>query len=131
MEIWLVIRNALWPNISSGRRKVSGIYQRVWICFSLPHFWWKGLYTGVHVMSAWHSFVNDTGNKVDNGFQIFNTYRIGYHIKLLKDKFFIQPSIAMTHRPYHTQMPEAFKQLDDKHSKFFFGEPGLHFGFNF
>lgn len=94
-------------------------------------FLWKGLYAGIHVMNAWQSFVDDNGKKVDNGFQIFNTYRLGYHFKLFKDRFFIEPSIALTHRPYHTTMPDTFKQLDDKWSKYFIGEPGLHFGFNF
>lgn len=82
-------------------------------------------------MSAWQSFVNEDGNKTDNGFQIFNTYRTGYHFRLFNDRMFIQPSIAITHRPFHTEMPESFKKMDDKHSKFFFGEPGLHFGVNF
>lgn len=94
-------------------------------------FLWKGLYAGIHVMNAWQSFVDDNGKKVDNGFQIFNTYRLGYHFKLFKDRFFIEPSIAITHRPYHTTMPDTFKQLDDKWPKYFIGEPGLHFGFNF
>lgn len=95
------------------------------------HFWWKGLYTGIHVMNAWQKFVDEDGKKIDNGFQIFNTYRIGYQIKLFKNRFFIEPSIAATHRPYHTEMPQQFKVLDDKWSKFFLPEPGLHFGVNF
>lgn len=111
--------------------KFPGYIREYGFAVAYQRFWWKGLYTGIHVMPAWQSFVNDEGNKIDNGFQIFNTYRVGYHIKLFKDRFFIQPSIAVTHRPYHTEMPEAFKQLDDKWSKFFFAEPGLHFGFNF
>ncbi len=37
----------------------------------------------------------------------------------------------MTHRPYYTEMPKSYKVLDDKWPKVFFGEPGLHFGFNF
>lgn len=94
-------------------------------------FLWKGLYAELNVMPTRQIFVNDDGKKIDNGFQIFNTYRLGYHIKLFKDRFFIQPSIAITHRPYHTKMPDGFKQLDDKWSKFVFGEPGFHFGFNF
>jgi hypothetical protein len=94
-------------------------------------FLWKGLYAELNVMPSWQSFVNKEGNKIDNGFQIFNTYRLGYHIKLFKDRFFIQPSIAITHRPYHTTMPDGFKQLDDKWSKFVFGEPGFHVGYNF
>lgn len=94
-------------------------------------FLWKGLYAGVHVMNAWQKFYAEDGKQIDKGFQIFNTYRVGYHIKLLKDRFFVQPSIAITHRPYHTDMPESFRVLDDKWSKFFVGEPGLHFGYNF
>lgn len=96
------------------------------------HYWWKGLYSAIHVMNAWQSFVVTDGNKIENGFQIFNTYRIlGYHFKFFNDRFFIEPSIAITHRPYHTKMPDSFKQIDDRWSKFFIGEPGLHFGFNF
>lgn len=111
--------------------KFPGYIREYGFAVAYQHFWWKGLYTSIHVMPTWQTFVNDNGNKIDNGFQIFNTYRVGYHIKLFKDRFFIEPSIAITHRPYHTEMPESFKILDDKQSKFFFGEPGLHFGFNF
>ena len=99
------------------------------ICYQ--RFWWKALYTGIHVMSAWQSFVDDNGDKIDRGFQIFNTYRTGYHFSLFKNRFFIEPSIAITHRLYHTRMPDSFKEKDDKWLKVFFGEPGFHFGFNF
>ena len=94
-------------------------------------FLWKGLYAGVHVMNAWQTFRDEEGNKVGDGFQIFNTYRIGYQFKFFNARFFFEPSIAVTHRPYHTKMPEGFKQVDDKWPKYLIGEPGLHFGFNF
>jgi len=94
-------------------------------------FWWKGLYTAAHVMNAFQKFLNDDCHKIDNGFQIFNTYRLGYHFKFFNNRFFIEPSFAVTHRPYHTKMPDSFKQIDEKWSKFFIGEPGLHFGYNF
>lgn len=99
--------------------------------FAYQRYFWKGLYAEVNVTNFFQSFVDKTGKKVDNGFQIFNTYRIGYHVKFFNDRFFIQPSIAITHRPYHTAMPDGFKQVDDNWSKFFYGEPGFHFGFNF
>jgi len=51
-------------------------------------YFWKGLYAAIHVAPMWQTFKNDNGNKVGNGFIIFNTYRVGYHIKLFKDKFF-------------------------------------------
>lgn len=93
-------------------------------------FLWKGLYTSMHVMPTWQTFVNENGKKVDNGFQLFNTNRIGYHFKLFKDRLFIEPSIGIAYRPYQTKMPDGFKQKDDKWVKFT-GEPGLHFGVNF
>lgn len=111
--------------------KFPGYIREYGFALGYQHFWWKGLYTSIHVMSAWQSFVNDNDNKIDNGFQFFNTYRLGYNFSFFKNRFFIQPSIAVTHRTYHSQMPDSFKKLDDKWSKFFFGEPGLHFGINF
>lgn len=127
-----------WPlgipygkSFEAPEEKFPGYIREYGFALVYQRFWWQGLYTGVHVMNAWQSFVEDTIGKIDNGFQIFNTYRVGYHFKLFKDRFFIKPSIAVTHRPYHTRMPDSFKQIDDTWSKFFFGEPGLHFGFNF
>lgn len=109
----------------------SGYIREKGFALAYQRFWWKGLYTGVHIMSAWQDFIDQNDSKIDNGFQIFNTYRLGYHVRLFGGRFFIEPSVAATHRPYHTEMPESFKKMDDKWSKFFFGEPGLHFGFNF
>jgi len=108
-----------------------GYIREFGFALAYQRFLYKGLYAGVHVMNAWQTFVDTKGNKIADGFQIFNTYRIGYHFKLFKNRFFIEPSIAITHRPLHTKMPESFKKIDDQHPKFFFGEPGLHVGFNF
>ncbi|WP_128543219.1 hypothetical protein [Larkinella soli] len=129
-----------WPNgihpffnkaYKKPEEQFPGYIREYGFAIAYQRFWWKGLYTAVHIMPTWQTFVNKNGNKIDNGFQVFNTYRVGYHVKLFKDKFFIQPSIAITHRAYHTKLPDGFKQLDDKWSKFIFGEPGLHFGYNF
>lgn len=108
-----------------------GYIREYGFALAYQRYLWKGLYAGIHVMNAWQSFVNEKNVHTDNGFQLFNTYRIGYHVKLFKNRFFIEPSLAITHRPVQTKMPESFKNLDDKWSKFFIGEPGLHFGFNF
>ncbi len=93
-------------------------------------YFWKGLYAAVHVAPMWQTFKNESGNKVGNGFIIFNTYRVGYHIKLFKDRFFIEPSLGVAGRPYYTEMPNGFKEKDDKWPKWT-PEPGLHFAFNF
>lgn len=108
-----------------------GYIREYGVSLNYQRFLWNGLFAQVDVMPAFQTFVNGNGKKIDNGFQIFNTYSIGYHIKLFKDRLFFQPSIAMTHRPYQSTMPDSFKQVDDRWSRFFFGQPGLHFGFNF
>lgn len=118
-------------SFEAPEEQFPGYIREYGFAIAYQHYWWKGFYMAVHVMNAWQSFVDENGNKIDNGFQIFNTYRVGYHVKLFKDRFFIEPSIAVTHRPYHTEMPDSFEQMDSKWSKFFVGEPGLHFGFNF
>ena len=127
-----------WPlgipygkSFEAPEEKFPGFIREKGVALAYQHFWWKGAYTGVHVMGAFQNFFNDEKKKIDKGFQIFNTYRMGYHIKLIKDRFFVEPSIAITHRPDHTKMPDAFKTLDDKWPKYFCGEPGLHFGINF
>lgn len=128
-----------WPlginpflNNSYGKEeeKFPGYIREYGIGLAYQRFFWKGLYAAVHVMPMWQTFVNEKGSKVADGFHIFNTYRIGYHVKLFKDRFFIQPSLGVAGRPYHTKMPDGFKQKDDKWSKWT-PEPGLHFGYNF
>lgn len=127
--------NGIHPFFSKSYKKPEeqfpGYVREVGLSLAYQRFFWKGLYAELNVMPTWQLFANSEGHKVDNGFQLFNTYRVGYHIKLFKDRFFIQPSIAITHRAYHSQLPDGFKQQDDKWSKFIFGEPGFHFGFNF
>lgn len=129
-----------WPNgihpffndaYEKPEERFPGYVREYGLSLAYQRFFWQGLYAEINVMPTLQDFVNDDGRKLDDGFQVFNTYRVGYHIKLFKDRFFFQPSMAITHRAYHTTLPDGFKQLDDKWSKFVFGEPGLHFGYNF
>lgn len=129
-----------WPNgihpflnkaYGKAEEKFPGYIREYGVAVAYQRFLRNGLYAELNVMPTWQRFMDESGRKIDNGFQVFNTYRTGYHIKLFKDRMFIQPSLAITHRAYHTRMPDGFKQLDDKWSKFVFGEPGLHVGFNF
>lgn len=103
-------------------RGVSVNYQR---------FFGTHAFAQVDVMPAFQTFVDERKTVIDHGFQIFNTYSVGYHLKLFKDRLFLDPSVAITHRPYQSRMPDAFKVVDDRWSRFFYGQPGLHFGVNF
>jgi hypothetical protein len=126
----LGINPFLSDSYGKPEEKFPGYIRDYGIGLAYQRFLWKGMYAAVHVMPMWQTFVYDSGSKSGNGFHIFNTFRFGYHIKLFKDRFFIEPSLGIAGRPYHTEMPDGFKQKDDKWSKYT-PEPGLHFGFNF
>lgn len=101
------------------------------IALAYQRFLWKGLYTAIHVMNARQTFRDADGKKIKNGYQMFNTYRLGYHFRFFKERFFIEPNFAITHRPIQSGMPESFAKLNNKWPSYFIGEPGLHFGVNF
>lgn len=139
LSLELITWKHAWPlginpfyNKSYGtpEEKFSGYIREYGIGLAYQRYLWKGLYVAVHVMPMWQTFKNEKGDKIDNGFIIFNTNRVGYHIKLLKDRFFIEPSLGIAGRPYYTEMPTGFKEKDDRWPKWT-PEPGLHFGFNF
>ena len=62
---------------------------------------------------------------------MFNIYRLGYHVPFLKKRFFIEPSVAIKHRPIQSKMPASFSVFNDKWPGYFLFEPGLHFGYKF
>ena len=110
--------------------KFPGYIREYGIGLAYQRYLWKGFYVAVHAMPMWQTFMNENGDKVDNGFIIFNTNRVGYHIKLFKDRFFIEPSLGIAGRAFYTEMPDGFKEKDDQWPKYT-PEPGLHFGYNF
>jgi hypothetical protein len=110
--------------------KFPGNIREYGIGVAYQRYLWKGLYLAAHAMPMRQIFRNEDGDKVGKGFIIFNTYRVGYHIKLFKDRFFIEPSLGVAGRPYQSNMPDGFKEQDDKWPRWT-PEPGLHFGFNF
>ena len=48
-------------------------------------------------MNALQRYVDADPMKSQNGYQLFMTYRLGYHIQLFRNRFFLEPSVAMTH----------------------------------
>lgn len=139
ISLELITWKYAWPlginpfyNKSYGNpeEKFPGYIREYGIGLAYQRYFWKGLYAAVHLTPMWQRFIDESGNKLDTGFHLFNTYRIGYHIKLFQDKFFIEPSIGIAGRPYYTEMPDGFKEKDNKWPKWT-PEPGLHFGFNF
>jgi hypothetical protein len=92
---------------------------------------WKGAYAQLHTTAFRQSYRDENKNKIQSGFQLFNTLRFGYHFKVFKNKWFITPSVAFTYWPVNTNLPESFQLEEDKWPNHFLFEPGLQFGYTF
>lgn len=91
---------------------------------------WRGLYASASVIPLWRQFVDSEGERAGNGFQLFVTLRIGWHIPLWH-RFFFEPSVAMTTWPVSTGAPAEFAALDSRWPSYFLFEPGMHAGVRF
>ncbi len=94
-------------------------------------FVWKNAYAQIHSTLLHQNYLGEDGNKIQSGIQLFNTLRLGYQFRFFKNRFFIEPSIAMTFWPVNTNLPASFQVEENKWNGYFLGEPGIHFGFNF
>ncbi len=95
-------------------------------------FLWKGLYGQVHTTFFKQNYLDlETDKKIQSGFQLFNTFRVGYHIEFFNKRAFLEPSVCMTWFPINTNLPDSFQVEEDRWNNFFLGEPGIHFGINF
>lgn len=93
---------------------------------------WKGLFTTVEVLPQYKVYLNENNKKIGTGFKLYNSFHIGYHIAIGKQKrFFIEPQIHSQFWVFDTNTPESFKELDDKWRKYFLFEPNIYVGFKF
>lgn len=89
-----------------------------------------GLYAGVHTAFFKQNYLRPDEGIIKNGFQLFVTYRLGYHVSFGKTGFYLEPSFAMTSWPVNTGLPSEFLAEERKWKGYQF-EPGLHVGWVF
>lgn len=94
-------------------------------------FLWKSAYVQVHSTALKQNYLDEEKEKIQSGFQLFNTVRVGWQFRFFNNRVFLEPSIACTFWPVNTNLPESFQVEEDLFPKYFLGEPGLHFGINF
>jgi len=93
---------------------------------------WKGLFATVEVLPQFQTYLDLEGNKLGNGFKVYNSYHLGYHIVFGKKKrIFIEPQVHCQHWMFDNNVPDGFKQLDDKWRNYFLFEPNIYVGVNF
>ncbi|HEX8376347.1 MAG TPA: hypothetical protein VF602_00925 [Pedobacter sp.] len=109
----------------AGRLKEDGIgltYQRMV---------WKGLFATLEVLPQLKTYLDENDKKIGNGFKLYTSYHLGYHVPLIKNRMFIEPQIQGQYWPIDTNAPESFKAKDRKWKNYFLFEPNLYIGIKF
>lgn len=119
------------PTFQSDAAKYPGSIREFGIGFGYQRFLWKGLYASVNATPLVQVYLDDEDKKMDDGFQLLITSRIGYHISFFKNRLFVEPSLAATHWPVRTDPPATFAAKESRWPNYFLFEPGLHFGVKF
>jgi len=111
-------------NYYPGRLMESGIglsYQR---------FFWKGLFATAEILPQLKTYLDEDGKQISNGFKLYTSYHLGYHVPLFKNRFFLEPQLHCQYWPVESKAPESFRKMDDKWNNYFLFEPNLYLGLN-
>jgi hypothetical protein len=108
-----------------GRIKEFGIgiaYQR---------FLWKGLFAAIEILPLKKTYLEEDSNEIADGFKLYTSYHIGYHVPLFKDRLYIEPQVHCNYWPIDTKGPQGFEEKESKWNNYFLFEPNLFIGVNF
>jgi hypothetical protein len=108
-----------------GRLRESGIgitYQRIL---------WNGVFASIEILPLLKTYLDKDNKKIGNGFKLYTSYHLGYHLPLLKNRLFLEPQVHGNYWPIDTKIPPGFKEKERKWNNFFLFEPNLYMGINF
>ena len=105
--------------------------QRTGLGITYQRMLWKGLFTTVELLPQLKTYLDEDNNKIGNGFKLYTSYHLGYHIPLFNDRLFIEPQVHCQYWPIDTNTPQSFKVMDDRWNNYFLFEPNLYIGLNF
>jgi hypothetical protein len=108
-----------------GRLRENGIgvtYQRLL---------WKGLFATIEILPLKKTYFDENKKKIGNGFKLYTTYHIGYHIPLFKNRMYLEPQIHCNYWPIDTKVPQSFQVEQNKWNNYLLFEPNLYLGINF
>jgi hypothetical protein len=92
---------------------------------------WKGLFAAVEFLPQIKTYFDEDNNKIGNGFKLYTSLHLGYHIPLFKNRVFIEPQIHCQWWPIDTNTPQSFKEKDNRWHRVFLFEPNLYIGIKF
>lgn len=100
------------------------------IGFGYQRFLWKNLYTTAEPTFFLQQFYDTENKHIQNGFQLYLQFILGYRFEFFNKRIFIEPAYAFKYWPVNTNFPESFAEIESGTSNYKF-EPSLNFGFRF
>lgn len=120
-----------WGKLFDGQRETYPGHARILApTIGYQRFWWKGVYTSIHALSAFEKYMDENNKKIGNGYTLYLDLYSGCQFKFFKNRFFFEPAIGISYWPVRINDPESFKAVEKKWPNYFI-QPGLDFGFNF
>jgi hypothetical protein len=92
---------------------------------------WKGLFTTVEVLPLFKTYLDENKEETGDGFKLYTTFHLGYHLGLLKNRLYIEPQVQCNYWPVDTKAPQSFQEKESKWNNYFLFEPNLYIGINF
>jgi hypothetical protein len=119
------------PKLMDKSEYYSGRLREIGLGIFYQRMIWKGLFATVEIMPMKKIFLNHENEKIDEGFRLYTSYHLGYHIPLFNGRAFIEPQIHCNYWPVDSNYPEGFKEKEEKWNNYFLFEPNLYIGINF
>jgi hypothetical protein len=91
---------------------------------------WKNLFATAEPTFFLQQFIDTDNEKIQNGFQLYLQFILGYRFEFVKKRLFIEPAYALKYWPVNTNFPESFAEVEEGAPNYRF-EPSLNFGFKF
>jgi hypothetical protein len=124
--------DGLLDKVESGSEYYPGHVKEIGLGVSYQRMFWKGLFGTVEILPQFKTYQDEEGNKIQNGFKLYNSFHLGYHLAFGKEKqFFLEPQVHSQFWVFDTNTPEEFESLDKKWKNHFLFEPNLYLGIKF
>lgn len=92
---------------------------------------WKGLFASIEILPLYKTYLDEDNKEISNGFKLYTTYHLGYHLPLFKNRMYIEPQIHCNYWPIDSKAPQSFQKEESKWNNYFLFEPNIYIGVNF
>ncbi len=122
----------LWdPHLMKESEFYPGRLKETGLGLTYQHMLWKGLFATIEILPQLKTYLDENNAKIGNGFKLYTSYHLGYHVSFFKNRMFIEPQVHCQYWPIDTHIPPGFKEKESQWNKYFLFEPNLYIGFNF